>query len=76
MDQRAIFLYLARKGLPEIMVSENQVATLGTQAISYPSAIHSLREAKFAISNTEIPFSEPIHEHDDCDQTILLALDE
>jgi hypothetical protein len=51
-------------------------ATLGAEVISYPSITPYLREAKFATSNPAVTFSEPIPEHADCDQAILLALDE
>jgi hypothetical protein len=69
-------LYLVRKGLAAIAIYEDLVATLVAEAISYPSATHYLREAKFATSNPEVAFYEPITEHDDCDQAILPARDE
>jgi hypothetical protein len=73
MDQRSIVLYLARKGLTEVAIYEDLVATLGAEVISYPSATCHLQAAKFAASNPEVAFSELIRERDDCDQAILLA---
>jgi hypothetical protein len=62
--------------LAEVAIDEDIIATLGAEAISCPSVTRSLREMKFAASNPEVVFSELIREHDDCDQVILLALDE
>jgi hypothetical protein len=76
MDQRSVVLYLARKELAAVAIYENLVATLGAKATSYPSVTRYFREAKFVTSNPEVTFSEPIREDDDCDQAILLALDE
>jgi hypothetical protein len=59
-----------------VAIYEDLVATLGAEAISYPSIMRSLWEAKFATSNPEVTLSEPIREHDDYDQPILLAVDE
>jgi hypothetical protein len=75
MDQRSTVLYLAGKVLVAVATDEDLVATLGTEAIGFPSVTRYFREAKFAISNPEVTFSEPIREHNDCDQIILLALD-
>jgi hypothetical protein len=76
MDQRSFVLYLARKVLIAGAVYEDLGVTLGAGAISYPSVTRYFREAKFATSNPEVTFSESIREHGDCDQAILLALDE
>jgi hypothetical protein len=73
MDQRSLVVYLARKGLAVVPISEDLVATLGAEEIGYPSVTHYLREVKFATSNPKITFSEPIREHDNCDQDVLLA---
>jgi hypothetical protein len=73
MDQGSIVLYLARKGLAPVAIYENLFVTLGAEAICYPSVTHYLREAKSATSNLKIILSEPIREHDDCDQGILLV---
>jgi hypothetical protein len=73
MEQQSIIPCLTRKGLATMVVYEDLVATLGTGAISYPLVIPCLRELKFAASNPEVTFSEPIREHGDCDQAVLLA---
>jgi hypothetical protein len=76
MGQRLIFVYLARKGLAAVAIDEDLVPTLGEEAISYPSVKRSFREAKLTTSNSKVTLSQPIPEHNDCDQAILLALDE
>jgi hypothetical protein len=76
MDQRSIVLYLARKGLATVAIHDDRVATLGVEAISYPSVTRHLREARLATSNPGITFSELNIESDDCDEAILLALNE
>jgi hypothetical protein len=70
MDQQSIILYLARKGLSAVTIDEDLVATLGMESISYLSLRPHLREVKVATSNLEVTFSEPIHEHDDCEQAM------
>jgi hypothetical protein len=57
-------------------IYEDLGATLGVEEIRYPSVGRYLREAKFAVSNPEVTYSELIHQPDDCNQAILLALDE
>jgi hypothetical protein len=37
MDQRLIFVHLARNGLAAVAIYEDLVATLGEEAINYPS---------------------------------------
>jgi hypothetical protein len=76
MDQRSIALRLTRKELSAIAIHYDLVATLGPGAMSYSSATRYLREARFVSSNSpaNIPEAEP--QFDDCDQAILLALDE
>jgi hypothetical protein len=59
-----------------VAIDEDLTVALGAEEISYASVTRYLREAKFATSNREITFSEPIRASDDCDQAILLALDE
>jgi hypothetical protein len=56
MDQRSVVLYLVRKGLAAVAIYEDLVATLGAEAINYPSGTCYLREAKFATSNQEVTF--------------------
>jgi hypothetical protein len=73
MDQQSIVLHLARKGLAAVAIYEDLVVTLAAEAINYPSVTCYLREAKFATSNQEVAFCEPIPEHDDCHQATLLA---
>jgi hypothetical protein len=76
MNQRSIVLYLARKRLTAIAIHEDPVATLGAAAIRYPLITRYFREPKLATSNPEVVFSEPINEHNNCDQATLPALDE
>jgi hypothetical protein len=72
MDQQLIVLYFSRKGLSAVTIHDDLVATLGAEAVSYPSVTRYLREAIFASSN---PDTLPLPEHylDDSDQAILLA---
>jgi hypothetical protein len=74
MDQQSIVLYLPRKGLPAVSIHADLVATLDTEAVSYPSMIRYLREAMFASSNPPDPLPPPEHKLDDFDLAILLAL--
>jgi hypothetical protein len=62
--------------LAAVTIFEDLVATLGTEATGCPSITRYPREAKFATSNPEVIFAEPIREHDNYSQTILLAFDE
>jgi hypothetical protein len=64
------------KRLTAVAIYEAFVVTIVAEVISYPSVTRYLREAKLATSNPEVSFSESISGHDDCDQAILLALDE
>jgi hypothetical protein len=50
------------------------VATLGAEAVSYPSVTRYLREAIFASSNPPDPLPLLEHQFDDSDQSIILAL--
>jgi hypothetical protein len=59
-----------------VVIDEDLVATPDPGVMTYLSVTGDLRQAKFTTWNPEVTFSEPIREHDDCDQTILLALDE
>jgi hypothetical protein len=74
MDQQSIVLYLSRKKLSAIAIYDNIVATLGAEAMGYPSVIRYLREAIVASSNPPDPLPPPEHQLDDSDQAILLAL--
>jgi hypothetical protein len=76
MGQQSIVLCLTRKGLAAVVIYEDLGATLGAEAISYPSVTSYLQEVKFAMSNPEVTLSDSIREHDDRDQAILPALDE
>jgi hypothetical protein len=76
MNEGSIVLYLTKKGLAAVEIYEDLVATVGLEVISYPSVMGYLREAKFATLNPEVTFSQPIREHDNYSQTILLAFDE
>jgi hypothetical protein len=53
-------LYLARKGLAAVAIYEDIVATPVAEAISYSSVTRYLREAKFATSNPDVTFYEPV----------------
>jgi hypothetical protein len=64
------------KGLSAVAIDDNPVATLGAEGISYPSVQRQLREARLATSNPEASFSQLDIEPDDCDEAILLALNE
>jgi hypothetical protein len=74
MDQQSIVLYLSRKGLSAAAIHDNIVATLGAEALSYPSVTPCLREAIFVSSNSPDPLLVAEHQLDDFDQAILLAL--
>jgi hypothetical protein len=54
MDQQSIVLYLPRKGLPAVAIHDDLVATLGAEAVSYPSMTHYLGEGVFTSSNRSI----------------------
>jgi hypothetical protein len=51
MDQQLIVFYLSRKRLSVVAVHDDFVATLGAEAVSYPSVARYLREATFDSSN-------------------------
>jgi hypothetical protein len=76
MDQRSILSRFARKGLAAVVIYKDLVAALGAEAISDPLVMRCLQEAKFATSNLEVTFSEPIQEYNDGDQATLPTLDE
>jgi hypothetical protein len=78
MEQRSIFLYLARKGSSLLAIHEDLVTTLGVDAdaVSYSSVARYLREAVFASSNPPTPLPEPEAQFDDYDHAILLTLAE
>jgi hypothetical protein len=78
MDQRSIVLYLSRKGLAAVAIHDDLVASLGAEEIS-----NQLSVGKTLLPRSEIGhlqsrdhFSELNIEPDDCDETILLALNE
>jgi hypothetical protein len=74
MSRQSIVLYLSRKGLSAIAIHDDVVATLGAEAVSYPSVTRYLREVIFASSNPPGPLPPPDHQLDDSDQALLLAL--
>jgi hypothetical protein len=49
MDQRSIVLYFARKGLNVMVIHHELRATLGPEAVNYPSVTTYLHEAKFSL---------------------------
>jgi hypothetical protein len=57
-----------------VAIHGDLVATLGAEAVSYPSVTRYLREAIFASSNPPDQLAPPEHQLDDSDQVILLAL--
>jgi hypothetical protein len=48
MDQQSIVLYLSKKGLSAVAIHDDLLATLGPEAVSYPSVTRYLGEAIFA----------------------------
>jgi hypothetical protein len=76
MDQQLIVLYLARKGLSAVVIHDDLVATLGAEAVNYPSVARHLREAIFASSNPPDPLPPPVHLLVVSDSAVLLALDD
>jgi hypothetical protein len=50
------------------------VATLGREAVSYPSVTRYLREAIFALPNSPDTLPPPEHQLNDSARDILLAL--
>jgi hypothetical protein len=74
MDQQSIVLYLSRKGLSALAIHDDLVATLGGEAVSYPSVARDLHEAIFASSNPLDPVPSPENPLNDSGQAILLAL--
>jgi hypothetical protein len=68
MDQRSIVLYLSRKRLSAVAIHDDLVATLGAEAVGYPSVTRYLREAIFASSNPPYPLSPPEDQLDDHDR--------
>jgi hypothetical protein len=69
-------MYLARKGLSAMEISNDLVVTLGLDAMGSGSVTRFLREAKFASPNPPTPFSEENPSIDDSNEAILLALTE
>jgi hypothetical protein len=76
MDQRSILLYLTRRELAAVAIHDDLVETFGLEAISYSSLISRLLEGTLATSNSWTTFSESNTEPDNCDEAILLALNE
>jgi hypothetical protein len=74
MDHKSIVLYLSRKVLSVVAIHDDLVATLGAEAVSYPSVTGDLRKAIFSSSNPPDPLAPPEHQLDDSDQAIFLAL--
>jgi hypothetical protein len=72
MDQQSIVLYLSRKRLSAVAIHDDLVATLGAEAVNYPSVTRYLREAIFASSYPPDPLPPPEHQLDDFDQVSYL----
>jgi hypothetical protein len=62
--------------LAAIAIHHDLVAMLGGEAISYLSVTDHLREVRLSTSNAGTTFSELSIEPDDCDEAILLVLNE
>jgi hypothetical protein len=73
MVQQSKVLYLSMKRLPAVAIHDDLVATLGAEAMGYPSVTRYLRETIFVSSNPSDPLPPPEHQPDDSDQAILLA---
>jgi hypothetical protein len=67
MDQQSIVFYRSRKGLSAAAIHDNLVATIGAEAVNYPSMTRYLREAIFTSSNPPDPLPPPDHQLDDSD---------
>jgi hypothetical protein len=76
MDQRAIDLYLNRKGWMARVIHDDLISTLGEKAVAYSSVRKSLREVQTGPDDaTTLP--EEISPHiGDSDEAILRALEE
>jgi hypothetical protein len=73
MDQQSIDLYLSRKDFSAVAIHGDLVATLGAEAVSYPSVTRYLCQAIFASSNPPDPLPSLEHQLDDSDQAIVFA---
>jgi hypothetical protein len=62
--------------LAAVAIHDDLVATLGLEAINYPSLVYHLQPASLAISDPGTAFSQFNTEPDDCDEAILLALNQ
>jgi hypothetical protein len=51
MDQQSIVLYLFRNGLSPVAIHDDRVATLGAEAVSYPSVTRIVSVRDDRISN-------------------------
>jgi hypothetical protein len=61
IDQQSTGLYLSKKGLSAVAIHDDLVATLGAEAVSYPSLTPYLPEAIFASSKPPDPLPRPGH---------------
>jgi hypothetical protein len=76
MDQKSICLSFARKGFKVVAIHKELAATLGAEAVSYPSVTGDIRDARLSPYTHPVTFSEPDPAHDDSNEAILLALAE
>lgn len=76
MDQRAIVLYLARKGSTVIEIHGDLRAPLGLYMIRYSNRTYYLGEDRCKSFNQPSTINEKTAEINNCDWAILLVLDE
>jgi hypothetical protein len=74
MDQKSICLYFARKGFKAVAIHKELVATLGAEAVNYPSVTGYIRDTRLSPYTHPVTFSEPDPAPDDSNDAILLAL--
>jgi hypothetical protein len=76
MTQRPIDTDLSVKGMSAREIHDDNVVTLGPDAVSPGSVTRYLREARFHLSKPE-PHPADVQRHlDDSDQAVLAALDD
>jgi hypothetical protein len=76
MTQRPIVAYLSLKEMSAREIHNDIIATRGPDAVSYSSATHYLREARFPPSKPEPHPTDVQRDFDDSDQAILAALED
>jgi hypothetical protein len=69
-------LYFVRKRLNAMTIHHELRATLGPEAVNYPSITVYLREVKFLFPISPVTFSESDLQTDDSDIAILFVLND